>query len=138
MVDGRQVVAVAGVGDLGRYVCEELLASPDFHVIVLTRQVSISTVTSSVASHISTDHMRRQASCSSLRLEYQSRLAEKQRCSSLSNGLYRLFAPLHPEQHFRNNADLIHQYCRLRIYSSSLGHLDCLPTVIHLQAPDSL
>ncbi|KAL9130664.1 MAG: hypothetical protein Q9217_001191 [Psora testacea] len=33
----RQVIAVAGVGDLGRYICEELLASPVFDVVVLTR-----------------------------------------------------------------------------------------------------
>ncbi|KAI4086738.1 MAG: hypothetical protein LQ344_007307 [Seirophora lacunosa] len=36
----RQVIALAGVGHLGRYVCEELIASPDFDVIVLTRQRS--------------------------------------------------------------------------------------------------
>ena len=40
MGDARQVIALAGVGDLGRYVCEELHASPDFEVIVLTRAVS--------------------------------------------------------------------------------------------------
>lgn len=40
MGDARQVIALAGVGDLGRYVCEELHASPDFDVIVLTRAVS--------------------------------------------------------------------------------------------------
>ncbi|KAI4120889.1 MAG: hypothetical protein LQ338_006696 [Usnochroma carphineum] len=33
----RKVVALAGVGDLGKYVCEELLASPDFDVVVLSR-----------------------------------------------------------------------------------------------------
>jgi len=34
-----QVIALAGAGDLGRYVCEELLASDQFHVVVLTRGV---------------------------------------------------------------------------------------------------
>lgn len=34
------MIALAGVGDLGRYVCEELQASPHFNVIVLTRAVS--------------------------------------------------------------------------------------------------
>ncbi|KAL8993177.1 MAG: hypothetical protein Q9169_006549 [Polycauliona sp. 2 TL-2023] len=37
MATARQVVAVAGVGHLGRYVCEELLASPNFDVVVLAR-----------------------------------------------------------------------------------------------------
>ncbi|KAL9638264.1 MAG: hypothetical protein Q9164_001667 [Protoblastenia rupestris] len=36
----RQTIAVAGVGDLGKYICEELLASPHFDIIVLTRSVS--------------------------------------------------------------------------------------------------
>ena len=40
MGNARQVIALAGVGDLGRYVCEELHASPDFDAIVLTRAVS--------------------------------------------------------------------------------------------------
>lgn len=44
MADHRQVVAVAGVGHLGRYICEELLASPHFEVIVLARPVSISSI----------------------------------------------------------------------------------------------
>ena len=35
----RQVIAIAGAGDLGRYICEELLASPDFSVVILTRSV---------------------------------------------------------------------------------------------------
>ena len=35
----REVIALAGVGDLGRYVCEELLASPYFSVVILTRSV---------------------------------------------------------------------------------------------------
>ncbi|KAL9022862.1 MAG: hypothetical protein Q9180_008528, partial [Flavoplaca navasiana] len=38
MVGDRQIIAVAGVGHLGRYICEELLAAPDFDVIVLSRQ----------------------------------------------------------------------------------------------------
>ncbi|KAL8749303.1 MAG: hypothetical protein Q9184_006862 [Pyrenodesmia sp. 2 TL-2023] len=38
MVADRQVIAIAGAGHLGKYVCEELLASPDFDVVVLTRQ----------------------------------------------------------------------------------------------------
>ncbi|KAL8849529.1 MAG: hypothetical protein Q9221_005463 [Calogaya cf. arnoldii] len=40
MASNRQVIAVAGVGQLGRYVCEELLASPDFEVVVLARESS--------------------------------------------------------------------------------------------------
>ncbi|KAL8753742.1 MAG: hypothetical protein Q9199_004840 [Rusavskia elegans] len=40
MADHRQVVAVAGVAHLGRYICEELLASPDFEVVVLARPSS--------------------------------------------------------------------------------------------------
>ncbi|KAL2049948.1 hypothetical protein ABVK25_009815 [Lepraria finkii] len=32
-----QTIALAGVGDLGKYTCEELLASPRFSVIVLSR-----------------------------------------------------------------------------------------------------
>ena len=39
MPDNRQVIAVAGVGDLGKYICEELLTSDDFTVIVLSRRV---------------------------------------------------------------------------------------------------
>ena len=35
----RQVIAVAGVGDLGKYICEELQASEDFDVIALSRKV---------------------------------------------------------------------------------------------------
>ena len=41
MAGDRQVIAVAGVGHLGRYICEELLAAPDFDIIVLSRQVSL-------------------------------------------------------------------------------------------------
>lgn len=33
------IIALAGVGDLGRYVCEELLASSQFEVVVLSRGV---------------------------------------------------------------------------------------------------
>ncbi|KAL8965079.1 MAG: hypothetical protein Q9183_004043 [Haloplaca sp. 2 TL-2023] len=33
----RSVVALAGVDHLGRYVCEAFLASPDFDVVILTR-----------------------------------------------------------------------------------------------------
>ena len=40
MVSDREVIVVAGVGDLGRYVCEELQASSEFEVVVLTRGVS--------------------------------------------------------------------------------------------------
>lgn len=39
MSDTRQVIAVAGVGDLGKYICEELLASDEFTAIVLSRGV---------------------------------------------------------------------------------------------------
>lgn len=37
MSDSRQTIALAGAGDLGRYVYEELLASPLFDVVVLSR-----------------------------------------------------------------------------------------------------
>jgi len=40
MVKARQTIALAGVGDLGRYVCEELLESSQFDIVVLTREVS--------------------------------------------------------------------------------------------------
>ena len=53
MPQDPQVVAVAGVGHLGRYVCEELLASPDFDVVVLTREVSESSDTSFVGMYTS-------------------------------------------------------------------------------------
>ncbi|CAL8580580.1 hypothetical protein XPA_006302 [Xanthoria parietina] len=43
MPDDRQVIAVAGAGHLGRYVCEELLASPDFRPVVLTRSTTTNT-----------------------------------------------------------------------------------------------
>lgn len=36
----KQVIAIAGVGGLGQYICEELSADDRFTVIVLTRQVS--------------------------------------------------------------------------------------------------
>ncbi|KAL8726070.1 MAG: hypothetical protein Q9166_006949 [cf. Caloplaca sp. 2 TL-2023] len=36
----RPLIALAGVGDLGRYVCEELVASSYFDVIVLSRRSS--------------------------------------------------------------------------------------------------
>ena len=35
----QQVVAIAGVGNLGKYACEELLADDRFDVVVLTRSV---------------------------------------------------------------------------------------------------
>ena len=40
---GREVIALAGAGDLGRYVCEEILKSPDFVPIILSRGVGTST-----------------------------------------------------------------------------------------------
>ena len=40
MPNTREVIAVAGVGDLGKYICEELVASDQFDVIVLSRGVS--------------------------------------------------------------------------------------------------
>ena len=36
----RQVILVAGVGGLGKYACEELIASAQFDVVVLSRSVS--------------------------------------------------------------------------------------------------
>lgn len=41
MASKKEVVAVAGVGDLGKYICEEFFASPDFTPVVLTRNVSL-------------------------------------------------------------------------------------------------
>lgn len=41
MPPAREVVALAGVGDLGRYVSEELHASSDFEFVVLTRGVCV-------------------------------------------------------------------------------------------------
>ncbi|KAL8809571.1 MAG: hypothetical protein Q9200_003291 [Gallowayella weberi] len=35
----RQVVALAGAGSLGRYVCEAFLDSPDFDIVILTRSL---------------------------------------------------------------------------------------------------
>jgi len=40
MVQARQTIALAGVGDLGRYVCEGLIESSEFDIVVLTREVS--------------------------------------------------------------------------------------------------
>ena len=39
MATDREVIVVAGVGELGRYICEELHASSGFEVVVLTRGV---------------------------------------------------------------------------------------------------
>ncbi|KAL9130411.1 MAG: hypothetical protein Q9175_007030 [Cornicularia normoerica] len=41
MPSDHQIVALAGVGDLGKYICEELLASPLFDVVVLSRRVPV-------------------------------------------------------------------------------------------------
>ena len=38
--DTRKVIAIAGAGDLGRYVCEEILGSSSFVPIILSRGVS--------------------------------------------------------------------------------------------------
>ena len=35
----KQVIAVAGVGDVGRYLCEELLTNNRFDVVVISRSV---------------------------------------------------------------------------------------------------
>lgn len=35
----RKVIAIAGAGDLGRYICEEILKSLDFVPIILSRGV---------------------------------------------------------------------------------------------------
>lgn len=40
----RPVVALAAIGNLGKFLCEELLADGRFDFVVLTRQVSILTV----------------------------------------------------------------------------------------------
>lgn len=39
MQNTRRVVAVAGAGSLGRYACEELLAAPDFELVIISRDV---------------------------------------------------------------------------------------------------
>lgn len=41
MSKSKPVIALAGVGNLGRYVCEELNSSPHFDVVVLSRGVSL-------------------------------------------------------------------------------------------------
>ena len=41
MATTRQVIALAGVGDLGRYISEELLLSSHFDVVILTRGVCV-------------------------------------------------------------------------------------------------
>ena len=33
----RKIIAIAGFGDLGKYIAEKLLASPEFDVIVFSR-----------------------------------------------------------------------------------------------------
>ena len=44
-MDGqRPVVALAAIGNLGKFVCEELIADGHFDFVVLTRQVSIPTL----------------------------------------------------------------------------------------------
>lgn len=35
----RQVIALAGVGNLGKYLCEELLSDDRYDVVVLSRKV---------------------------------------------------------------------------------------------------
>ncbi|KAG8530084.1 uncharacterized protein KY384_005566 [Bacidia gigantensis] len=40
MATARQTIALAGVGNLGRYICEEFVASPDFDVVVLSRDAA--------------------------------------------------------------------------------------------------
>lgn len=39
MSSTRQVIALAAVGNLGRYICEELVADDRFDVVVISRQV---------------------------------------------------------------------------------------------------
>lgn len=46
-----EVIAIAGAGDLGRYVCEEILKSPSFVPVILSRGVRLPT---SPPSHKST------------------------------------------------------------------------------------
>lgn len=133
-----EVVAVAGVGDLGRYVCEELLASPSFDVVVLTRQVSISIITSSLISRIYNATFTLKPATQTFAVVHQSRLAGEQRCPSLPNRLYRPFDPLNSEQHFRDNTHLLYLYPRHQIYHSPLRDPNRLSTIIDLQAPDPL
>lgn len=39
-----EVIAIAGAGDLGRYVCEEILKSPSFVPVILSRGVRLPTL----------------------------------------------------------------------------------------------
>lgn len=39
-VHAMNTIAIAGVGNLGRYLCEEILQSSSFNLIVLSRKVS--------------------------------------------------------------------------------------------------
>lgn len=39
MQNEKQVIALAGVGAVGKYFCEELLASDRFDIVVLSRSV---------------------------------------------------------------------------------------------------
>ena len=40
MTDNDQVIAVCSVGNLGKYLCEELLADGRYKFVVISRQVS--------------------------------------------------------------------------------------------------
>ncbi len=40
MSNKRQTIALAGVGNLGRYICEELISDDRFDVVAISRQVN--------------------------------------------------------------------------------------------------
>jgi predicted dinucleotide-utilizing enzyme len=39
MSSARQVIALVGVGNLGKYICEELVADDRFDLVVISRRV---------------------------------------------------------------------------------------------------
>ncbi|MCJ1228201.1 hypothetical protein MMC12_004862 [Toensbergia leucococca] len=56
--DDRQVIALAGVGNFGRYVCEELLEDPRFKVVVISRGNNQWLSQHDIKPHISEDYSR--------------------------------------------------------------------------------
>ena len=70
--ESKEIIAVAGVGNLGKYICEELLASQDFAPIILTRNVSLVLVCSPLPSNLPSFFLLMPTSEGSLTLETQS------------------------------------------------------------------
>lgn len=110
MLDAHQVIALAGVGDLGRYVCEELHASPDFDVIVLTRAVShhplISTKKKrSVSLQLAVIHLVYLLKSSA----YSTAMVQEQANQHLHNRLHNRFRSIGARIHKSNHIDLFHR-----------------------------